>query len=352
MNYFGMKLLDGTNAPGTNKRLTTLRSRYEWLAALPNCTQQEILRDLDKAFSNFFKRVKRGETPGYPRGKRRGDLPRLYFPKTSLSIVEIDGNKYLKLPKLPLIRIQWDREALERLDDSIISGSVVYEHGHWFLCLLVKKTIDVIMRDLPPVGINRGIVHTVALSDGIGYSIDTQKLKDIEQRKVVLQKRLARKVGSKKGQPKSGHWLRQKHQIDKIDAYMSGIRSNFNHQTSRDIVSKYGDISIEDYDIKSMTKSAKGTVEQPGELVQVKATFNQAQLRNAWGALGTMLTYKSSRLGHEVTKKGVSFITQECSECGHTDPGNVNERTRTFTCLKCKFIIDIDTNAALNVLHR
>lgn len=352
-SYFSGKKADGTEFSGTNKRLTKLRARYEWQSAIPNCCQQEILRDLDKAFSNFFRRVKKGETPGYPRGKRQGELCRLYFPKQTFSIISDDENrKYLKLPKLPLIRIQWDREALENDADKIISCSVVYEYGNWFVCLLVEKTVDIVVRDLPAVGINRGIVHTVALSDGTGYQIDTAALKTLEDRKATLQRRLARKVGSKKFEKKSGHWLRQKRAIDKLDSMMVGIRQNFNHQTSRDIVSNYGDIAIENYDIKKMTKSAAGTIDQPGENVQVKATFNRAQLRNSWGALGTMLTYKTARQGHMVTKTTVPYITQECSSCGHIDPNNVSGGLRKFECTKCGFSEDMDTNAALNVLHR
>lgn len=354
MGYFGTKHPDGTNTAGTNKRLTTLRARYEWLSALPNCTQQEVLRDLDKAFSNFFKRVKRGETPGYPRKKHRGDLPRLYFPKSTFRIDTDDqGRHYLKLSKIEaLIRIDIDRPYLEHPADKIISLSLTYEREYWYVCLLVEKTIDVTIRTLPAVGINRGIVKTVALSDGTGYQLDTDKLKKLEDRKAILQTRLSRKIGSKKFEKKSGHWLQQKKQIDRLDHAMADIRLNFNHQTSRHIVSHYGDISIEDYKIKQMTKSAQGTIEQPGTNVQVKADFNRAQLRQGWGQLGTMLEYKSNRFGHTVTKKSVPFITQECNSCGNTTPDNVDERHRIFICVKCGFTENMDTNAALNVLHR
>lgn len=354
MGYFSTKLPDGTETVGTNKRLTTLRARYDWLGSVPNCCQQEILRDLDKAFASFFRRIKKGETPGYPRFKHRGDLPRLYFPKDRFSIeVDSEGRHYLDLTKMKQpIRIDLDRPYLEHPEDKVISCSLVQERDYWYVCLLVTKTINPVIRDLPAVGINRGVIRTVALSDGTGYQLDTEKIKELEKRKAVLQKRLARKVGSKKFEKKSGHWLRQKHQIDKLDRAMADIRLNFNHQTSRDIVNKYGDICVEAYDIKQMTRSAKGTVEQPGENVKLKATFNRAQLRNAWGGLVTMLEYKAPRGGHTVTKKKAQYITQECCECGHTAPENVDDRKRVFLCVKCGFTTDMDTNAANNVLRR
>jgi putative transposase len=250
------------------------------------------------------------------------------------------------------IRIDVDRPYLEHPNDKIISCSIVHERNYWYVCLLVNKTIDTVVRDLPAVGINRGIVRTVALSDGTGYQLDTDKIKELEKRIGVLQKRLSRKVGSKKFEKKSGHWLRQKHQIDNLNRSIADIRLNFNHQTSRTIVNNYGDIGVESYEIKRMTKSAKGTVEQPGVNVQVKANFNRAQLRNAWGGLVTMLEYKAAWGGHTVTKTSVPYITQECSSCGHVAPENVNESKRLFLCVKCGFTIDMDTNAASNVLHR
>jgi putative transposase len=354
MGYFGMKLPDGTEKDGTNKRLTVLRKRYDWLECVPNCCQQEILRDLDKAFAAFFRRVKRGETPGHPRFKRKGDLPRLYFSKGRFAItVDSEGRHYLDLSKMKqVIRIDVDRPYLEHPDDQVISCNLIKERDYWYVCLLVNKNIDIVVRDLPAVGINRGIARTVALSDGTGFQLDTEKIKNLEKRKAILQRRLARKVGSKKFEKKSGHWLKLKHQIDKLDRLLSDIRLNFNHQTSRAIVNNYGDIHVEAYDIKGMTKSAKGTEEQPGSLVKVKANFNRAQLRNGWAGLVSMLEYKAPWVGHSVTKKAVPYITQQCNSCGHTGPENVDESKRSFKCVKCGYTEDIDTNAASNILKR
>ena len=353
ISYMGGKRPDGTKIDGLNKRLTKLRSKYEWLNAIPCIAAQQTIRDLDTAFTNFYRRVKRGETPGYPKFKRRGMLPRLYFPHQMFSIdIDDQGRHYAKLPKLPLIRIDVDRPYLEHPSDKLISCSVVFDRM-WYICILVEKPDPTpIKRGLPAVGINRGVVNTVALSNGGGYQIDTDKLKLLEDRKAVLQKRLAIKIGSKKGQPKSGHWLRLKHQIDGYDHRMADIRCNFNHQTSRSLVDQYDRIAIEKFDIKGMTESAKGTVEQPGVNVELKARFNRDNLRNGWYQLSNMTKYKSFRLGAEFLEVDSHHITQQCSSCGHIDEGNVNKLTRTFKCLKCGFVEDMDKNAATNVLTR
>lgn len=344
-----------TGPSGTNRRLTTLRGRYEWLRDCPNSPQQEILRDMDKAFKNFYRRVKQGQTPGYPRFKRKGILPRLYFPKQRFKIeIDEENRHYLNLTKMKQsIRIDVDRPYLEHPDDAIVSCSIIKDGKYWFLCLLVSKQIpEIIKRDLPPVGINRGIVRTVALSNGGGYQIDVDRIKYLEGRKEHLQRRLSKRVGSKKGQKKSGRWLRMKRQIDRIDHDITGIRRNFNHQTSRDIVNNYDNIAVEDYDIKQMTRSAKGNVDQPGKKVQVKANFNRMQLRNAWGSLVAMLEYKSAWLGGLVTKIDPHHITQKCCACDYIHENNVNKRTRRFCCGRCGYETDMDTNAAENVLQQ
>lgn len=340
---------------GTNKRLTTLRNRYEWLFEVPNCVQQKILMNLDVAFKNFFRRIKQGQTPGYPRFKNRSILPGLYFPKQRFSIVIDDQDRhYLKLTKMPqLIRIDVDRPYLNHPDDSIQSCSIVYERRYWYICLLVETQDPVIVkRNLPSVGINRGVKHTVSLSNGEGYQIDNDRLKYYENRKAHLQKQLSGKIGSKKGQKKSGRWIDLKNRINTIDTKMADIRCNFNHVTSRKLVDNYGQIVFENFDIKQMTKSAKGTVESPGKNVALKSMFNREILRAGWGQLMQFTEYKAGWVGNQVLKVAPENISRECFECGNIAKENVKLHSRIFKCTACNHVDDIDKNAAKNVLKR
>ncbi len=102
-----------------------------------------------------------------------------------------------------MIRIQWDREALECPSDEIISCAIIYEHEYWYVCLIVNKTIEDPVNHGSAVGIDLGVAKTVTTHTGEAYFIDTKGIQYYEDRTAVLQRRLARKIGSKKGQPKS-----------------------------------------------------------------------------------------------------------------------------------------------------
>lgn len=352
--YERYKISMGFYGPdGTNKRLTALRNRYGWLSEIPNCTQQKILLNLDVAFKNFFRRIKQGQEPGYPRFKNRSILPGLYFPKQRFSIIIDDQNRYyLKLTKMPqLIRIDVDRPYFKHPSDSISSCTLTFERNMWYICLLIETQDPVIVkRNLPSIGINRGVKHTVSLSNGEVYQIDTDRLNCLESRKAHLQRKLSRKIGSKKGQKKSGRWIELKKRIAKIDTKMADIRRDFNHYTSRTLVNSYDHIVFEDFDIKQMTKSAKGTNESPGKNVALKSMFNRDILRLGWGQLVQFTEYKAGWVGGRVSKGPSENISRECSDCGYIDKANANTRTRIFKCKACGYVDDIDTNAARNVL--
>ena len=336
---------------GSNRRLTTLRGRYDWLAAVPNSSQQEILRDLDKAFANFYRRVKRGETPGYPRFKNRSQLPRLYFPKQRFSINVDDQNRhYLSVTKIKQpIRIDVDRPYLNHPNDLIVSISLSFNRI-WFINILVNTSDPILIkRHLPSIGLDMGVAQTITRSDGIVHQIDNEKIKKIENRIAVLQRRISHKKGSKKGEKKSGHWLKQKKYINKLQSELAHIRQNFNHQTSKLIVDSFDNIVIEDLKIKNMTASAAGTIEKPGSMVKQKSGLNRSILRNGWFQFRTMLEYKSARVGGQVIPIKPQYTSQICSQCGYVDAGN--RRTQSeFECKQCGYSINADINAAINIL--
>ncbi|MYC61423.1 MAG: transposase, partial [Caldilineaceae bacterium SB0661_bin_34] len=98
---------------------------------------------------------------------------------------------------------------------------------------------------------------------------------------------------------------------------------------------------------KAMTRSAKGTVEEPGKNVKPKAGLNRGILNTGWGQLERNLDYKAGG----VLKVDAAYTSQTCSSCGHISQGN--RRTQaTFKCVACGFKANADHNAALNILAR
>lgn len=312
-------------------------------------------RDLDKAFSNYFRRLKQGETPGFPKLKKRGELCRLYFPKERFSInIDNENRHYLKLSKLDnVIRIDVNRPYIDNSLDKIISCNITYERKYWWICLLVEKTIEVpILKNTnPPIGIDAGITKTYTLSNGYGYQLDSGAIKNLEKRKSCLQRRLKHKIGTKKFEKKSGHWIRNNAAILKIDRKIADIRQNFNHQTSADIVNRYSTVVVEKLNIKNMSASASGTIEEPGKNVKQKSGLNRSILRQGWGQFYSMLEYKAKSKGVNFVTVNPAYTSQMCSACGYVDRNNRISQA-SFKCLKCGHTENADINAAKNILKK
>ncbi len=111
-------------------------------------------------------------------------------------------------------------------------------------------------------------------------------------------------------------------------------RESHLHMVSRRIADAAGTVVMEAMDIKALTKSAAGTVEAPGELVQAKANHNRAALDGGWGALANLTKYKVEYRGGTFAKRNPAFAAQTCPTCGHVAAENRPD-CRTFLCVKC-----------------
>ena len=121
-------------------------------------------------------------------------------------------------------------------------------------------------------------------------------------------------------------------------------RRNWQHHVSRALAG--GTVVIEDLNTQAMTRSAKGTVEQPGTNVKAKAGLNREILATAWGNLGAMLDYKAPR----VVAVNPAFTSQSCAECGAVNAAS--RRGRTFECVACGHVDHADLNAARTIRRR
>jgi putative transposase len=357
IDYYGCTYPTGTKTKcGLSHDLTLLRAQYDWLAAVPNCCQQKALMDMDQAFANFFRRMKQGAPrgeAGHPRSKPRWILTRLFFPKNRIAFHYDSGKRaYLTVSKIenPL-RVVYDPDY--PLIGEISSATIQNSYGKWFVSFLMDAT-EGYVKPIPPIGepigLDMGVTKTYALSNGETYSIDDNKIKCLEDRIAHLQKRQARMVGAKKGEKKSGHWLRIKHTIDRHQREIAYMRENFNHHVSKKLASKHSRIVIEDLRIKNMSASAAGTVDQPGKNVAAKSGLNRAILRNGWGEFRVMLDYKTKNFGSELHAVPPQYTSQTCRKCGLINPDN--RSGEKFECIGCGYMADADVNAAQNILDR
>ena len=121
------------------------------------------------------------------------------------------------------------------------------------------------------------------------------------------------------------------------------------HEITTALVRSYGRIAIEALQVRNMTRSAKGTVDEPGKQVAAKRALNRRILDQTWGGLVTQLTYKAEWAGRELVAVNPAYTSRTCSSCGARTP---QRHYRVHDCAECGTSLDRDINAARNVEAR
>ncbi|MCY3658853.1 MAG: transposase [Caldilineaceae bacterium] len=188
------------------------------------------------------------------------------------------------------------------------------------------------------VGVDRNVGQATDSTGAVHSMLETT----VEDAKIKrYQRRMARQQKGSKRRRGTGGKLR------KLNRKQARRRDTTTHQISRKIADTAHTVVLEDLDTKSMTKSAKGTVENPGRNVKAKSGLNRAILASGWGQLEQKLTYKAG----QVVKVDPAYTSQACSRCGHTAKSNRPSQA-VFACGACGFQANADHNAAVNILAR
>jgi transposase len=313
------------------RQLTEARRDNPWLAAGSQTVQQQALRDFDQALRNFF-----SGTHGRPT-----------FRKASLSngfrIVAVRPEHVRKVsrncgevwvPKVGWVRFRWSRQVPEarsfrvRLDRA----------GRWHVAFAAVPAPVSAPGTGGVVGVDRGVAVSAALSTGELLSVP--RLSPARQARLrLLQRRLAR---AKRG---SGRRARVKLAIARLKARETDIRKDWVEKTSTDLARRFDMIRVEDLKIRSMVRSARGTVAEPGRNVRQKAGLNREIALSGWGLLVTRLEQKAAG---RVEKVSPAYTSQTCSACGHCAAESRESQSR-FCCVACGFQANADVNAAMNI---
>lgn len=302
--------------------LKAVRAADERLAGYSFSAEQQVLRRLDKTFSAFFGRVKRGTKAGFPRfrAKSRFDSAEmrvgdgLTIRKTKrLGIVGIPGE----------IKVRWHRPlpADAKLGAAVISRSA----GKWFVCLQIElPDAEPIERPFTPVGIDMGLTSLVALSTG--ETVPTpQHTKNAAKAMRKVQRAVARKKRCSNRQRKA------KLRVARLAAHVANQRRDFSHKLARRLVNEHSHIAFEDLNIKGL---AAGML--------AKSVHNAA-----WNQLVQHVQYKAACAGTVVTLVDPRGTSQTCPECGMIARKTL--AVRVHRC-ECGCILDRDVAAARVVL--
>ena len=331
-----------------SRSLTAIRSDFPDIeGSLHRRIQDATLKRLDRAFAAFHRRVRAGEAPGHPRFKssRRWKTLEMYSGNARCVFVdESTGKGLVHIKGLPVLRFKDKRvpagiQPLQILVSRRPNGvylCFVFDH------LEAKPPIEDVKN---PVGINagRGGVRW-GFSDG--STVGRRRVDDKGRRRI--QRKVARqKLGSKSRQKTVAQLAKHTHR-EKI------LNRNELHRITTQLVDKYDFFAIEDLSIVALTKSARGTLENPGQGVTIKSAANRTMLEQTWGEFAQILTYKAEGAGMSLVRVDPAYTSLTCSKCGVAQfDSSRQERNRIrFRCPDCGNNLNRSINAAKNILVR
>ncbi|TCC29322.1 transposase [Kribbella sindirgiensis] len=313
------------------RQLTEARAAEPWLKAGSQMVQQQALRDLEQAWRNFWNGTHRR-----PTWRREGVDEGFRIVGSQVQRVEKLNRKW---GRVLVPKVGWIKFRLSCALPAAKSYRVTRDRsGRWHIAFAVIPSVIEAPGNGEIVGVDRGVAVSAALSTGEMLSCPgLSKREQVRLKK--LQRRLARaEHGSKRR-------ARVRTAIARWKARETDRRKNWVEQTSTDLARRFDLIRLEDLQIRNLTRSARGTIEQPGRNVRAKAGLNRGILANGWGQLAARLEHKAPG---RVQKVNAAYTSQTCSACGHCAPESRENQT-VFRCVACRYEANADVNAAINI---
>jgi len=307
-----------------SRRLTKLKklTRFEWLQKPPATCLTQTLRDQDRAFANFFRRVKAGEKPGYPKFRKRGNADSLRFQNVSLP-KWVNGT--VSLPKLGAVKLS------ETLPDIACPDTITLKQeadGGYYISFSATVNIELLPVTNQVIGIDLGLMHLATLSSGEKVA-NPRKLSNRLRYMRQQQRCLARRA---KG---SHRYQKQRLVVAKAHSKVKNQRSNYIHNLTTRLVRENDVICIEDLKVKNMIKHPR--------LARHIADAG-------WGEIRRQLEYKCQWYGRTLLTVDQWFPSSKtCSHCGHK-LDELRLDIRQWQCPKCGHEHDRDINAAQNIV--
>ena len=304
--------------------LQEIKKYYPEYRQIHSQVLQNVLKRADTSFQNFFRRVKIGDKPGYPRYKGYGWYDSFTYPQYGFSLSDASkGNQRVKLSKVGEVKIRLHRA----ISGKIKTCTIKRELSSWYVCLACEVEHEELPKTYQDVGIDVGIKKFAALSDGKTIT-NPQYLRHSEVKLKHEQRKLSRQ---KKG---SNSRKKQKLRLAKVHQKIKNQRNDFLHKESYKLVTKYDIIVFEELQIKNMIKNH-----------HLAKSISDV----SWNKFIQYTTYKAASAGKEVILVNPRNTSQMCSRCGNMVKKSL--AVRTHNCPTCGLILDRDLNAAINILR-
>ncbi|MCH8290781.1 transposase [Candidatus Poribacteria bacterium] len=294
-------------------------------------TCQRTLKRMDKAFAAFFRRVKAGETPGYPRFKGYNRFNSLEYTYSD-GIKIKDGSLYVQ--HVGNVRIRQHRPIEGKIKTAIIKRKA----DKWFVCFSVEpgpqpqpgrsfKALK-LLRTEESVGLDMGLFHLVITSDGEFFDAPKYLRKSLRRLRIIQRCIARRKEGSNRRH-------KAVNKLQRLHDYVANQRRDTAHKISRKLVDRYDLIAVENLNVSGMVKNHR-----------LAKSISDA----AWSTFQDILISKAENAGKMVVKVDPKYTSQECSGCGKIVKKDLS--VRVHECPDCGLMLDRDVNAAKNILAR
>ncbi|RJR10688.1 transposase [Candidatus Parcubacteria bacterium] len=301
---------------GLNKLIKLWMVEKPELRNIHSQVLQNVCDRVDKAFKAFFRRVKAGETPGYPRFKSWQSYKSFTYPQSGFSLK--DG--ILKLSKLGKLRVNYHRELRGIIKTCTLKRDAV---GDYWVTFATEVDKEPLMPSTAVVGIDFGLKDLVTLDDGTKFPAP-KYYRMLEKSLAKAQRKLS------KLDKKSKAYIKQQIIVAKIHRKITNQRHNYTHQLSSYLVKNYGTIIHEDLDLRQL----------------IAKNYAKSWHDAAVGLLTSQITYKAESAGRNCIGVNPAYTSQKCSSCGQLVPKDLSVRTHQCSC---GYIADRDVNAAKNI---
>ena len=298
------------------------RKENPYAAQVHSHILQVVVADLDKAFQAFFRRVRAGETPGYPRFKGRNRFDSFGLKEYGNGF-KVDGRR-LKISGVGRVRVRWHRPV----EGKIKTVRIHRQAGEWYACFACEVSEHPLPSTGKAVGIDVGLHHLLATSEN--EIVENPRWYRTEQQKLrVIQRRVSRRKEGGSNRRKAVLDLQRRH------LNLANSRKDYLNKLVYYFITNYDLIALEDLRIKGMVRNHH---------------LSKSILDAGWGYLKTHLTSKAVEAGREVVLVNPTFTSKTCCLCGAVFP-ELSLADRWVDC-PCGLSMDRDVNAALNILTR
>ncbi|MGH2584090.1 MAG: RNA-guided endonuclease InsQ/TnpB family protein [Dehalococcoidia bacterium] len=302
--------------------LPALKRERPQLATVHSQVLQNVAVRLDLAFRAFFRRVRAGEKPGFPRFRGAGRCDSFCYPQSGFAVdAEHDT---VTLSKIGVVKVVVHRPIEGRIKTCCVKRSST---GKWYVTISCDDVpADRVPESTASVGIDVGLTHFATLSTD-EHIANPRFFRTDERALAKAQRRLSRAA---KGTPKRA---KRRKPVARIHERIRFRRHDFAHQTARRIVNRFGAIAVENLAVNRMVHNHC-----------LAKSIHDA----AWGQFTAILADKAACAGRSVVAVNPAYTSQDCSRCGHRQPMPLGERV--YRCRCCGLEMDRDQNAALNIV--